>query len=234
MGTGKAPDGEVLASGLSLPGQASSDDMLHFMTLAIKDVSTYWAGVWKGAGYPASSVYYAFPAPGETAVDTCEPSRVSDDTTAEYCSENDTIIVSQAIAVALWNGQEHANDTTLGYTTGDFSVAYAVAHEYAHSLQEELGILPAVGATSRRFPVYKTELHADCWAGVWASSAYYAGALDSTDIQEGIETANDLGDNDLDNPRHHGTPQQRVQAFVQGYQSGQPKACDSWLLSDYS
>ncbi|MFG2556161.1 neutral zinc metallopeptidase [Streptomyces sp. NPDC048581] len=48
--------------------------------------------------------------------------------------------------------------------------AHAVAHEYAHHLQGELGLVPSSETEPRRFPVYKTELHADCWAGVWAKS----------------------------------------------------------------
>lgn len=97
--------------------------MLQFMSLVLTDVSNYWEGVWQCAGYPASSVYYSFPAPGLVLDDPCQQSRQTNDETAEYCAGTDTIIVSQALAVALWNGREHANSTTFGFTTRDFAVA---------------------------------------------------------------------------------------------------------------
>ena len=63
---------------------------------------------------------------------------------------NDTIVISHVVATKIWNGEVKANtDPATGNLSGDFSVALAVAHEYAHNLQIELGIIPAPPAMQR-------------------------------------------------------------------------------------
>jgi predicted metalloprotease len=140
------------------------------------------------------------------------------------------------LAVRLWEGTYRIVDSGDGtrHATGDFSVAYAVAHEYAHSLQAELGVIasPANDYTLT-YPVYKTELHADCWAGVWANSAYYQGLLEAGDIEEAFQSALDLGEYDYADPAHHGTPAQRSQAFMDGYNHGDPASCGPYLTAVY-
>jgi predicted metalloprotease len=106
---------------------------------------------------------------------------------------------------------------------GDFAVAVVVAHEYAHNIQAELGIFGGGFAT------YKTELQADCWAGIWANSAYAKGILDPGDLEEGLELARQIGDYDSRDEGHHGTPEQREAAFSSGYESGNPITCNQWL-----
>jgi predicted metalloprotease len=132
------------------------------------------------------------------------------------------------MATAIWNGTVRGNhDPDSGRVTGDFSVAYALAHEYAHNLQAEAGLF-------QRYPVYKTELHADCLAGIWANSAYFRDILDANDLDELAAIIERIGDYlSEDDPRHHGTPQQRYDAFMTGYNRGDPAACDSWLDADY-
>lgn len=154
----------------------------------------------------------------------------SDDLSAYYCTVSDQIVVSQSLAGRVWEGTIAANtDDDMQYETGDFSVAYVVAHEHAHSLQAELGILqPDVLV----YPTVRTELHAGCWAGVWANDADYEGILDDGDIEEAIATALDLGDYAIDDPLHHGTPAQRSEAFMLGYESGIPDDCEQYLLDD--
>ncbi|WP_432432633.1 neutral zinc metallopeptidase [Cryobacterium breve] len=98
------------------------------------------------------------------------------------------------------------------------------------SLQNEIGIFSTAGSI---YPVYKIELHADCWAGVWAKSAEDEGILDPGDITEASQTTLDLGDYAFDNPQHHGTPEQRNQAFLEGYDGGDEGSCDGWLNDTY-
>ncbi len=134
----------------------------------------------------------------------------------------------------MWEGQLRTNADPQGeQPAGDSSVAYIVAHEYAHSLQGELGLLPTVQDLTLKFPVYKTELHADCWAGVWANSAYHKAILEPGDIEEAARTTKDVGDYQVDHPKHHGTPQQRAEAFMAGYNAGDPRSCDPYLLGQY-
>lgn len=206
--------------------------MSSFLTMVTADVDKYWTKVWQEAGYPAPYVTVFYPGPGETMMDPCDK-RMTTDQDAFYCSVNDTIVISQVMATEIWNGQVKGNtDPTTGNPSGDFSVAFAVAHEYAHNLQTELGILPTDPA-ARTYPTYKTELHADCWAGVWANSAFAEGILEAGDIEEAIQTAMLTGDYEFNDPGHHGTPEQRSKAFMTGYNSGIPASCDPWLTDSY-
>lgn len=228
----EAKQGEHLQSNLSARN-ISAATMHDFLRTTLEDVHGYWSDVWAGAGYVPPTVNYTFPMPGESypAPPGCGP---SNDATAGYCSLDDTIIISQALATDVWNGQVKLNaDPETGIASGDFSVAFVVAHEYAHNLQAELGLVPDELGEARLYPAYKTELHADCWAGIWANSAYYKGYLEGTDVEEAQQAGRLAGDYSVTDPQHHGTPQQRVDAFMSGYNTGTPTSCDPWLLESY-
>jgi hypothetical protein len=102
---------------------------------------------------------------------------------------------------------------------GDFAVAYVVAHEYGHNVQAELGIKPTQPTVSQ------FELEADCLAGAFANSEYYASALDPGDVARAISTAELVGDYSFTDASHHGTPAERVAAWKLGYNSGSPQKC---------
>jgi predicted metalloprotease len=179
--------------------------MCDFMKYVFEDVHSVWTGVWTSAGYPEPQTTYSFPGPGEVVVWGCGQ---SNDATAAYCPIDDHLVISQVVATEIWEGVHRTNpDPDSGFPAGDFSVAYAVAHEYAHHLQDELGLVPSSETEPRRFPVYKRELHADCWAGVWAKN--------------------------FEDEQFHGTPEQRRDAFLTGWNSGVPVECDTYLLGDY-
>lgn len=128
---------------------------------------------------------------------------------------------------------------------GDFAQAYVVAHEIGHHVQNELGIMAQVekqtsgmaerGATGASV---RTELQADCFAGVWAKRANDARQiLQSGDVQEGLNAASAVGDDRLERQGHgyvvpdsftHGTSAQRVNWFSRGMQSGDIHQCDTF------
>jgi predicted metalloprotease len=129
--------------------------------------------------------------------------------------------------------------------SGDFAVAYVIAHEIGHHVQNLEGTLSAVRDQQQRLPTadandlsVRTELQADCYAGVWA---HYAETerdlLEPGDVQEGIDAAAAVGDDYLQQragqaavPESftHGTSAQRVEAFQTGLQSGSVRACDTF------
>jgi predicted metalloprotease len=187
------------------------------------DVYDFWARYQAAVGGPATAVNYTFPTTGEVVPTPCA---ASDDNSMFYCPTDDHVVFSQDLAVRLWNGQYMANpDDHSGKVAGDFGVALMVAHEYAHNVQREVGLLPDVP----RYKVINTELHADCWAGVWMNDSFYAGELTGTDVEEAVATMERLGDYQYTNPLTHGTPQQRAYAFQFGYDAGVPSACDAIL-----
>ncbi len=162
-----------------------------------------------------------FPVPPGEAVDTA--CGEAGDTAAFYCPADDTIYVAQAFAAALWDGVLEGLPGT-GRAAGDFGVAYVLAHEYAHNLQEEFGVFSRPSPTAEPF-----ELQADCFAGAWGNSVYRQGLLEPGDVEEAINTALAVGDFDVSNAQHHGTPDQRREAWLLGFEGGNPADCERYL-----
>ncbi len=126
---------------------------------------------------------------------------------------------------------------------GDFAQAYVLAHEIGHNVQAILGTDAKVRAASRRNPSQanalsvRMELQADCYAGVWGHSAAQRNKLDPGDVQEGLQAAAAVGDDRLQRMSTgsvdadsftHGTSEQRMQWFSRGFQSGDPRSCDTF------
>jgi predicted metalloprotease len=215
-------------------GETDADQpqtMEQFLTAVTKDVDTYWTGVFEESGLPEPRVTYNWIPAGQTAASACgDGSGTLGDSAAAYCLADDTIYISQQFASDIYNG---ALDYALpgsaqgyGGTMGDFSVAYIVAHEYGHQIQDELGLYQQYGAT---LPTMAFELQADCYAGSWAASADEENRLDEGDLQEALDAALAVGDFDGGSPGHHGTPEQREAAWYSGFQSGDPSSCSEYL-----
>ena len=152
----------------------------------------------------------------------------ADDRAAFYCPADDTIYVAQRFAADLYNGVARGlpgESTGVGHAAGDFAVAYVVAHEYAHNVQQELGIFDnRVTSTAKPF-----ELQADCWAGTWANSVYEQGHLAAGDLEEATNAALAVGDFDVGNAQHHGTPEERRDALLAGFEGGDPSKCARYV-----
>ena len=117
---------------------------------------------------------------------------------------------------------------------GDFALAYVIAHEVGHHVQNLFGIADQVLAQRDRLGEVefnrRMELQADYFAGVWAHYAERtADLLEQGDIEEGINAAGAVGDDRIMKQTQgyvvpdaftHGTSEQRVRWFVKGYTSG--------------
>ena len=120
---------------------------------------------------------------------------------------------------------------------GDFAMAYVIAHEVGHHVQDLLGITRKVDALrakgsetqGNRLSV-KLELQADFLAGVWAHyTEQYKHNLDPGDIEEALNAASAIGDDRLQKESQgyvvpdaftHGTSEQRMYWFKKGYTTG--------------
>ncbi|SFB00928.1 hypothetical protein SAMN05421688_2336 [Poseidonocella pacifica] len=125
---------------------------------------------------------------------------------------------------------------------GDFASAYVIAHEVAHHVQNELGILGQVNSIRQQSSqeegnalTVRLELQADCLSGVWARSV--DGLLEPGDIEEAVNAARMIGDDTLQRragrtPQPHtfthGTSEQRARWFTRGYETGDMGACDTF------
>jgi hypothetical protein len=129
---------------------------------------------------------------------------------------------------------------------GDFAQAYVIAHEVGHHVQDLTGTLSQAEQLQARASEtegnaiqVKIELQADCYAGVWAANAKTPegqAVMEAGDFEEGMRAAEAIGDDTLQRETQgrvvpdsftHGTSEQRMNALRTGYQSGDPKACQS-------
>lgn len=132
---------------------------------------------------------------------------------------------------------------------GDFAQAYVVAHEVGHHIQTLTGVSKRVNDARRSGQdvegdnglLVRQELQADCYSGVWAhhSQARHQW-LEEGDIEEALNTASAIGDDALQKQSSgrvvpdaftHGTAQQRVRWFTQGFRSGRIDACDTFAVA---
>ncbi len=198
----------------------------RFLTDLITDIDRYWTRTFATSDLPEPRVGYQWVAPGASVLTAC--GERADDRAAFYCPADDTIYVAQVFAAELYEGVVRGlpgESAGYGRAAGDFAVAYVVAHEYAHNLQQELGVFDnRVAENAKPF-----ELQADCMAGLWAHSVFAAGDLKPGDLEEATNAALAVGDFDVGNAQHHGTPEERRAALLTGFESGDPSVCSRFV-----
>ncbi|NCF17246.1 MAG: hypothetical protein GWP63_03330 [Haliea sp.] len=130
---------------------------------------------------------------------------------------------------------------------GDFAQAYVIAHEIGHHVQTLLGVSQQVQAAGRGQGAARVnelsvrqELQADCFAGIWGHQANVdRQMLDPGDLEEALRAASAIGDDRLQREAGrevvpdsftHGSSEQRVKWFRNGFTSGSPADCDTFAV----
>ena len=131
----------------------------------------------------------------------------------------------------------------VGKTT-DLAEQYIVAHEYGHHVQNLLGTNGQVQQAQQNDPgranqySVAMELQADCFAGNVGRRCCARGQLDNADeINEALDAAEGVGDDRIQEKTQgridreawtHGSAEQRQTWFTRGFNSGDPKQCDTF------
>jgi len=145
-----------------------------------------------------------------------------------YCPVDQDVYIDLSFADEL---KERFN------ASGDFAMAYVVAHEVGHHVQYLLGTTKKMeqlqqSVSSGEYNKYsvRLELQADFYAGVWAHyDQQMKNVIDASDIKEALDAANAIGDDRLQQESQgtvtpdsftHGTSAQRMYWFKKGYDTG--------------
>jgi hypothetical protein len=132
--------------------------------------------------------------------------------------------------------------TRFGAKGGDFAIAYVMAHEVGHHVQNLLGTSEKVRQLQSRGNEVQAnklsvclELQADFYAGVWAF--YNKQFLEEGDIEEALSAANAVGDDAIQTKMQgqvnqesftHGSSEQRMKWFMKGYNTGDIRQGDTF------
>ncbi|GAB3699383.1 KPN_02809 family neutral zinc metallopeptidase [Mariniluteicoccus flavus] len=134
----------------------------------------------------------------------------------------------------------------LGAKGGDAAEAYVIAHEYGHHISNQTGVMEQVNRagneTGPQSPAVRLELQADCYAGVWMKNATAdpngpIKGITQDDLDRAVDAAKAVGDDRIQqqsqgrvNPEKwtHGSSEMRKYWLAQGYNSGDPRSCDTF------
>jgi uncharacterized protein len=203
---------------------AEEDQMAGFVSVVLKDTETIWGKIFEQSGTTYTQPKLVlFRGEVESACGLASTA-----SGPFYCPSDQKVYIDLAFCDQL--------KTQFG-AYGDFAVAYVIAHEVGHHVQNLLGIINKIdnqkaraGKTKANQLSVRLELQADFLAGMWA---HYADemlkTLESGDIDEAMTAASAVGDDKLQMQYQgrvvpdaftHGTSAQRKEWFRKGYESG--------------
>lgn len=211
---------------------AAEDSMAQFVSVVLADTEEIWQKVFSeyGEQYKAPKLVL-FRGAVQSAC-----GNASSASGPFYCSADEKIYIDLSFCDEL---RERFG------APGDFAIAYVIAHEVGHHIQQLTGTLGQVNeqrgqmneVQANRLTV-KLELQADYYAGVWAHHAQYMlDVVESGDISEALGAASAVGDDRLQMQSQgtivpdaftHGTSEQRMEWFKKGYNSGTLEGGDTF------
>lgn len=220
---------------ISAEEKARQDSESHFVRVVLADTEDVWGQLMQQAGhnYPKPTLVLFN---GSTS-SACGYASAA--TGPFYCPGDQELYIDLSFYNELRN--------RFG-VSGDFAMAYVVAHEVGHHIQKLLGITDKVDQlrqqlSEEEFNKYsvRLELQADYFAGVWAHYEQGKGLLEKGDIEEALNAANAIGDDRLQKESQgyvvpesftHGTSQERMYWLKKGYETGDIKQGDTFNTND--
>ncbi len=213
--------------------QAAEDELAEFVGVVLQETEVVWQQVFKeqlGRNYQAPGLVLF------SGVDQSACGQAVAATGPFYCPADNKIYIDLSFYQELKNRYG---------APGDFAMAYVIAHEVGHHVQNLLGTTRQLDAQRGRMSQeeynklsVKLELQADFLAGMWAHHTQETEQiLEEGDIEEALNAARAIGDDRLQKEAQgyvvpesftHGTSQQRMQWFKKGYESGRLEAGDTF------
>ncbi len=206
------------------PGQRADDQMADFVGAVLGSTEDVWTKIYadNGARYQAPTLQIF----DDVTRGAC--GSASSAMGPFYCPLDQKVYIDLAFCDLL---RERFN------APGEFAVAYVVAHEVGHHVQNLMGITDQIQRQRGRLSEtdynklsVKLELQADFLAGVWAHHAQgMDNILEPGDIEAALTAANAIGDDKLQKQSQgyvvpdaftHGSSQQRMYWFKKGIETG--------------
>ena len=225
-------------SQLSSEQQAADDERAKFVKVVLADTEDVWNKLFseKGSDYREPTLVLF----RDGVASAC--GNASSASGPFYCPLDNKLYIDLSFYQEL---QERFN------APGDFSMAYVVAHEVGHHIQNLMGTADKVSRMRQQVDEKEgnkysvmLELQADFYAGVWAHHAErMKNILESGDIEEALRAANAIGDDRLQKQATgqvvpdaftHGTSAQRMYWFKKGYETGDINQGNTFSASDLS
>jgi predicted metalloprotease len=218
--------GGVAAPGGTLNPQGDTDQQVAYI---VSNVQSFWSDTFSRSGkqYPVTKLVL-FDSATQSAC-----GEASAATGPFYCPADQKVYLDLGFFDVL--------KSRFGAKGGDFAMAYVIAHEFGHHVQDAQGVMGDVQQQAAQDPSrqndlsVRLELQADCLAGVWAHSD--ASDLEPGDIDEALSAASAVGDDRIQQATQgriapesftHGSAAQRVQWFTTGFKSGNAADCDTF------
>lgn len=220
------PDMNAMQSGkeLSTEQTATEDTMAQFVSVVLAETETVWGNIFaeKGMQYqPPKLVLFR-----DQVQSGC--GNAGAESGPFYCPADQKLYIDLSFYEELKN-RFHAS--------GDFAMAYVIAHEVGHHIQYLLGtsekmqrLRQHLGEKEYNKYSVKLELQADYYAGVWAHFADKQNHIvEPGDIEEALNAASAVGDDNIQKQSRgyvvpdaftHGTSEQRRTWFYNGYNFG--------------
>ena len=200
------------------------DEMAQFVSVVLKDTETVWSKIFEqsGSNYKQPKLVMF----RDQVQSACGFASAASG--PFYCPGDENVYIDLSFCDQL--------KTKFG-AYGDFAVAYVIAHEIGHHVQNQLGILGKVNSQRSELNEKKAnqltvrlELQADFLAGMWAHYAeQMLNTLEAGDIDEAANAAVSVGDDNLQKKFQgrvvpdaftHGTSAQRKEWFLKGWETG--------------